>query len=862
MLSLSSLGALFFRGGLVDRVITGYSGDTFPNFTPEPVVPARLPLGRRRGRALVVPRVRAAARGGRAGSARDRDPLDRRFVDGGRTTPTRGSTPRSARSGCSRRSRPTSRSSTRRSPTSTATSRSRRRCSKACGVRSRAKRGAIVTVEKIVPSLRELARTWCASPRTGCSRCARHRSARTPVGSTPAACRSTATARTTSSGSTRAPRPAATTTTPGSRSGSSGRTTQEEYLERARARIGSPRSAPRPSRTRGRSTSERYPPDLDAPVERVGGRGDVRRAPPRRPRRRTRRRRGARRRGRREPGRLARRRPRPRRRAPTSSLTAEIGLWGYEPTPADPFVLNHRNFPSATMLGDAAMVLQTLVGGPGTTTIGCLGGAQVDRHGNVNSTDIPGGPFLVGSGGGNDVASVAAEVVVVATLTPQRTPSECGYVTSPGSGGARARHRPRPAREAVAGRRARPSSRCPRARSRSPSGSSGPGARAAGHSRSRTPWSRSRRRRQRRSRRCGAGTPAAGSCAPSHPRPNLHPEFSGSRSRRAYADPTHGPGRARARDEAVRRRHRGRRPLPRLRTTASSSCCSVRPAAGSPPRCAWSPGSRTRPTARSGSGPRRRRRRAEGPQRRDGVPELRALPAHDGAEEHRVPAADPQGRPRRSATKLARDAAETLGLDDLLERKPAQLSGGQRQRVALARAIVRRPDAFLMDEPLSNLDAKLRVQTRAELIELQRRLEATILYVTHDQVEAMTMGHRIAIMSDGVLQQIGPPQAVYEKPANLFVARFIGNPAMNTVAGPVVAGRRRTRGRGREQSHPASRAVRRRSRRRSGSTTSWSECAPSTSASRPRACCPRPCRWSSRSATSATWSAGSRTGRW
>jgi multiple sugar transport system ATP-binding protein len=144
--------------------------------------------------------------------------------------------------------------------------------------------------------------------------------------------------------------------------------------------------------------------------------------------------------------------------------------------------------------------------------------------------------------------------------------------------------------------------------------------------------------------------------------------------------------------------------------------------------------------------------------------------------------------PKEERDHLARDAAETLGLLDLLERKPAQLSGGQRQRVALARAIVRRPDAFLMDEPLSNLDAKLRVQTRAELIELQRRLEATILYVTHDQVEAMTMGHRIAIMSDGVLQQIGPPQSVYEKPANLFVARFIGNPAMNTVAGPIVGG--------------------------------------------------------------------------
>jgi multiple sugar transport system ATP-binding protein len=134
---------------------------------------------------------------------------------------------------------------------------------------------------------------------------------------------------------------------------------------------------------------------------------------------------------------------------------------------------------------------------------------------------------------------------------------------------------------------------------------------------------------------------------------------------------------------------------------------------------------------------------------------------------------------------LVDEAARALGLEDLLDRKPAQLSGGQRQRVALARAIVRRPAAFLMDEPLSNLDAKLRVQTRAELIELQRRLDATVVYVTHDQVEAMTMGHRIAIMSDGVLQQVGPPQDVYERPANLFVARFIGAPPMNTVTGTV-----------------------------------------------------------------------------
>jgi multiple sugar transport system ATP-binding protein len=142
--------------------------------------------------------------------------------------------------------------------------------------------------------------------------------------------------------------------------------------------------------------------------------------------------------------------------------------------------------------------------------------------------------------------------------------------------------------------------------------------------------------------------------------------------------------------------------------------------------------------------------------------------------------------PHEERAQLARDAAALLGLADLLDRKPAQLSGGQRQRVALARAIVRRPRVFLMDEPLSNLDAKLRVQTRADLIELQQRLQTTVVYVTHDQVEAMTMGHRIAIMLDGALQQVGPPQRVYERPANLFVAGFIGTPPMNTIAARVV----------------------------------------------------------------------------
>jgi ABC-type sugar transport system ATPase subunit len=141
--------------------------------------------------------------------------------------------------------------------------------------------------------------------------------------------------------------------------------------------------------------------------------------------------------------------------------------------------------------------------------------------------------------------------------------------------------------------------------------------------------------------------------------------------------------------------------------------------------------------------------------------------------------------PKEERASQVRQAAEVLGLEGLLERKPAQLSGGQRQRVALGRAIVRRPLAFLMDEPLSNLDAKLRVQTRAELVELHRRLTTTVLYVTHDQVEAMTMGSRIAVMSEGVLQQVGPPQEVYERPANTFVAQFIGSPPMNTVVGEV-----------------------------------------------------------------------------
>jgi len=128
-----------------------------------------------------------------------------------------------------------------------------------------------------------------------------------------------------------------------------------------------------------------------------------------------------------------------------------------------------------------------------------------------------------------------------------------------------------------------------------------------------------------------------------------------------------------------------------------------------------------------------------------------------------------------------RDAARVLGLDQYLERKPGQLSGGQRQRVAMGRAIIRQPSVFLMDEPLSNLDAKLRVQMRAEIAALQSRLGTTTVYVTHDQSEAMTLGDRVAVMRDGVLQQVDVPQKLYDEPVNLFVAEFIGSPAMNLV---------------------------------------------------------------------------------
>ena len=149
------------------------------------------------------------------------------------------------------------------------------------------------------------------------------------------------------------------------------------------------------------------------------------------------------------------------------------------------------------------------------------------------------------------------------------------------------------------------------------------------------------------------------------------------------------------------------------------------------------------------------------------------------------------GTPKAEIDKRVREAAKILGLTEYLDRKPKALSGGQRQRVAMGRAIVRKPKVFLMDEPLSNLDAKLRVQTRTQIASLQRSLGVTTVYVTHDQTEALTMGDRIAVLKDGLLQQVGTPREMYDKPANEFVAGFIGSPAMNlghfTVSGDVAS---------------------------------------------------------------------------
>jgi multiple sugar transport system ATP-binding protein len=148
-----------------------------------------------------------------------------------------------------------------------------------------------------------------------------------------------------------------------------------------------------------------------------------------------------------------------------------------------------------------------------------------------------------------------------------------------------------------------------------------------------------------------------------------------------------------------------------------------------------------------------------------------------------------RGTPRAERDVRVREAADMLDLGEVLDRKPAQLSGGQRQRVALGRALVRKPAVFLLDEPLSNLDAKLRLGMRVEIARLHKRIGATMIYVTHDQIEAMTLGHRIVVMNRGEIQQIDAPMRLYEKPANVFVAGFLGSPAMNFFRGSVESGR-------------------------------------------------------------------------
>ena len=178
----------------------------------------------------------------------------------------------------------------------------------------------------------------------------------------------------------------------------------------------------------------------------------------------------------------------------------------------------------------------------------------------------------------------------------------------------------------------------------------------------------------------------------------------------------------------------------------------------------------------------RQRRPAERARHRDGVPELRALSAHDGARQHGLRLMLAKADKATIAAKASARRRDPRP-DDLLDRYPRQLSGGQRQRVAMGRAIVRDPQVFLFDEPLSNLDAKLRVAMRTEIKELHQRLKTTSVYVTHDQIEAMTMGDKIVVMRDGIVEQTGRPLELYDHPRTLFVAGFIGSPAMNFLPG-------------------------------------------------------------------------------
>jgi acyl CoA:acetate/3-ketoacid CoA transferase alpha subunit/acyl CoA:acetate/3-ketoacid CoA transferase beta subunit len=443
MLSLSSLGTLFFRGGLVRRVVTGYSGDTFPNFTPNPIFAGAY----QRGEVEVEhwsflafsQRLEAAARGlpavttrSIAGSSMEANDayarVDSPFGEVGLLAPLVPDVallhaPVADRDGNIAVHPPL--------------------LEGVWGALA-ARRGAIVSVERVVDDLRPWSHLVRIPTHHVLAVCEAELGAH-PGGLFTGALpvdgygedydfwveARAATRRDAASGA-------------GSAGGAEAEPTfddwirhwvlevdsQDEYLERlGPERVGELRAKAAPESWL--TDQAAYPPDLEAPANRwelaatwgarhltervlaldadavLAGAGvanltawlavaDA------------------------------------RARGSDVQLTAEIGLWGYDPTPADPFVLNHRNFWRSTMLGDATTVLGALVGGAGATTLACLGGAQVDRHGNVNSTLIPDGPFLVGSGGGNDVASVCAEAIVVALLAPQRTPPDCGYITSPG----------------------------------------------------------------------------------------------------------------------------------------------------------------------------------------------------------------------------------------------------------------------------------------------------------------------------------------------------------------------------------------------------------------------------------------------
>ena len=280
-----------------------------------------------------------------------------------------------------------------------------------------------------------------------------------------------------------------------------------------------------------------------------------------------------------------------------------------------------------------------------------------------------------------------------------------------------------------------------------------------------------------------------------------------------------------------------RRPIRRLRghqgrrrsrsATASSACWSAPPAAASPRCCAWSRGSRPITSRRDRHRrPRRQPDRARRPRHRDGVPELRALSAYERLQQHGLWPAQPrhgQGRDRYPRARKPRAFSSSRAM---LDRKPRQLSGGQRQRVAMGRAIVRQPKVFLFDEPLSNLDAKLRIAMRVEIRKLQRRLNTTSIYVTHDQLEAMTLADILVVMNGGQVEQIGNPLEIYQKPATTFVAAFIGAPPMNLMldAHPI-SSNRLAGSDGRHPRHPSrgSRDRRRRHarRRRRASTSRW-----------------------------------------